>query len=87
MEIEKLKEQIANKLRKIEEMIENKEEKNKINIERKKLDEMLEEYIKHIQKYITIIHDNSSFIRIKKFDKINKKVKKQEINYEKIKHY
>ena len=48
MEIEKLKEQIANKLRKIEEMIENKEEKNKINIERKKLDEMLEEYIKHI---------------------------------------
>ncbi len=48
MEIEKLKEQIANKLRKIEEMIENKEEKNKINIEREKLDKMLEEYIKHI---------------------------------------
>ena len=73
MEIEKLRNQIANELKQIEEMIEKEEDKNKIDIERKKLDEMLEQYIKYIQKYCTTIHDNSSFIRIKKSDKINKK--------------
>ena len=48
MEIEKLRNQIANELKQIEEMIEKEEDKNKIDIERKKLDEMLEQYIKHI---------------------------------------
>ena len=48
MEKENLKQQIHEKLRKIEGMIEKGEEKNKIDIERRKLDKMLEEYIKKI---------------------------------------
>ena len=48
MEIEKLRNKIANELKLIEEMIKKEEDKNKIDIERKKLDEMLEQYIKHI---------------------------------------
>ena len=48
MEIEKLRNKIANELKQIEEMIKKEEDKNKIDIERKKLDEMLEQYIKHI---------------------------------------
>ena len=48
MEIENLKHEIERQLRKIEQMIEDKENKSKIEVERKKLDEFLEEYVKHI---------------------------------------
>lgn len=41
-----LKEQIAQKLKKIENMIEKEVEKNQIEAERKELDKLLEEYIK-----------------------------------------
>lgn len=40
-----LKEQIAQKLKKIEEMIQKEEDKNKIEKERKELDNLLEKYL------------------------------------------
>ena len=43
-----LKKEISEELRKIEEMIKNGENKRKIDIERKKLDKMLEDYLKGI---------------------------------------
>ena len=46
--MENLKKQISNELEKIEEMIKNGENSRKIEIERKKLDKMLEEYLKNI---------------------------------------
>ena len=46
--MESIKKQISNELKKIEEMIKNGENNRKIEIERKKLDKMLEEYLKDI---------------------------------------
>lgn len=43
-----LRKQIADELQKINEMIRNGENKEKINVERKKIDKMLEEYLKDI---------------------------------------
>ena len=48
MEQESLKREIENELKKIEKMLKNEETKDIINLERKKLDRMLEEYVKHI---------------------------------------
>ena len=48
MEIEEIKQNIKKELKEIEEMIINEEEKDKIDLKRKKLDEMLEEYMKYI---------------------------------------
>ena len=48
MKDEELKNQIFNQLKKVEKMIEIKEEKDQIEIERKKLDKLLEKYIKDI---------------------------------------
>ena len=45
---ESLKREIENELKKIEKMLKNEETKDIINLERKKLDRMLEEYVKHI---------------------------------------
>lgn len=45
-----LKEQIAQKLKKIENMIEKEVDKEQIEIERKQLDDLLEKYIKELQK-------------------------------------
>ncbi len=47
--MEKLKQQIAQKLKQIEEMIEIGEKKNKIEVQRKELDKLLNEYLKDIQ--------------------------------------
>lgn len=46
--MDKLKEQIAEKLKQMEEMIEEEENKSKIEKERKELDRLLEEYLKDI---------------------------------------
>ena len=46
--MEKLKKEISEQLKKIEKMIENGENKRKIDVERKELDKMLEEYLKDI---------------------------------------
>ncbi len=46
--MENLKEQIAQKLKQIENMIETEKDKNKIETERKKLDKLLEQYLKDI---------------------------------------
>ena len=43
-----LRKQIADELQKINEMIRKGENKEKINVERKKIDKMLEEYLKDI---------------------------------------
>ena len=48
MEIEELKQNIKKELKEIEEMIINGEEKDKIELKRKKLDAMLEQYMKYI---------------------------------------
>ena len=48
METEKLKQQIGEKLKEIEEMIIKGDDKEEIEEQRKKLDRMLEEYIKNI---------------------------------------
>ena len=48
MEQEELKQNIKKELKEIEKMIINEEEKNKIDLKRKKLDALLEEYMKHI---------------------------------------
>ena len=47
--MEDLKKQIKEELKILEEMIENKEEKNKIDNQRKKLDSLLEKFVKDIQ--------------------------------------
>ncbi len=47
--MEKLKQQIAQKLKQIEKMIEIGEEKNKIEVQRKELDKLLNEYLKDIR--------------------------------------
>lgn len=44
--MENLKEQIAQKLKKIEEMIKKEENKNQIEKQRKELDDLLEKYLK-----------------------------------------
>ena len=43
-----LKKEISEQLKKIEKMIKNGENKTEIDVERKKLDKMLEEYLKDI---------------------------------------
>ena len=48
MEQESLKKEIEDELKKLEKMLKNGETKDIINLERKKLDRMLEEYVKHI---------------------------------------
>ncbi len=47
--MEDLKKQIKEELKILEEMIENKEEKNKIDNQRKKLDSLLEKFVKDLQ--------------------------------------
>lgn len=46
--MDNLKEQIAQKLKQIEEMIERQEDKSKIEAVRKELDKLLKEYLKEI---------------------------------------
>lgn len=46
--MEKLKQEIAQKLKQIEKMIETGEDKSKIEIKRKEIDKLLEEYLKKI---------------------------------------
>ena len=48
MEKENLKEEIKKKLKQIEQMIQEGKKREEIETERKKLDSMLEEYVKHI---------------------------------------
>lgn len=48
----------------------------KIDNKRKELDKLLKEYIENLkQKSYTTIYEYNSFIQVKKFDNINKKVR------------
>lgn len=46
--MEKLKQKIAENLKQIEKMIETGEDKDNIEIKRKELDKLLEEYLKNV---------------------------------------
>ena len=68
--MENLREEIEKKLNKIKELIANNEKKDKIEELRKELDNLLEKYLKEMQKQNTIANDDSSFMQAKKSGKI-----------------